>query len=588
MKSLIITTILILICFVSYSQKTQKGISTARKLKVNFKEMAALEEFMPKRERPYESANEEEEEEGRRVDLPVETSDTKPFTGKEYHFNANTTNAPQVVSTCNNFRAIDDNNNSRPPDTHGGVGFDHIMTVLNTEIRIQDKQGNNLSTMNLATFWSGTGHTDIFDPKVVYDPYNQRWIFVVCATRKNINSALLVAVSDNFDPTGGWTIYDFDADPADQRWFDYPSLGFNNNWIAVGGNMFDNPGGTDFARISRVFVIDKLAAYNGTLTGLTFFDDPDYFTICPAFTYSSSESTLWCVSVHNSNSNGAGIVRLFAITGTGSNPAFNLTNLVNIGSAWSSTIVNAPQSGSTTGLDLGDDRFRQAVVRNGRLWFSGNIFLPASTPTYAGIQYAAITLSNATTAERGIFSDNTGAVMYGYPTVCVNSVDDLALGFTFFTTSGFPGAAVAYRSSGVGGFNVVVYKGGEDWYVKLADGVNRWGDYSATCIDPEDDKTMWTIQEYSRPRVMGTSYWGTWWSKVCNQTCSADLTLGGTIFPGVFLKSEAVNTITSTSIILSGAYMKYDAGTRIRLSPGFRANNGARLKIYVDGCGGTR
>ena len=25
----------------------------------------------------------------------------------------------------------------------------------------------------------------------------------------------------------------------------------------------------------------------------------------------------------------------------------------------------------------------------------------------------------------------------------------------------------------------------------------RWGDYSATVVDPEDDTTFWTIQEYA-------------------------------------------------------------------------------------------
>ena len=30
-------------------------------------------------------------------------------------------------------------------------------------------------------------------------------------------------------------------------------------------------------------------------------------------------------------------------------------------------------------------------------------------------------------------------------------------------------------------------------------GVNRWGDYSLTCVDPVDDVTFWTIQEFARP-----------------------------------------------------------------------------------------
>src|SRR5438477_9447771 len=30
----------------------------------------------------------------------------------------------------------------------------------------------------------------------------------------------------------------------------------------------------------------------------------------------------------------------------------------------------------------------------------------------------------------------------------------------------------------------------------LQSGTYRWGDYSYTCVDPNDDMTMWTIQEF--------------------------------------------------------------------------------------------
>ena len=44
---------------------------------------------------------------------------------------------------------------------------------------------------------------------------------------------------------------------------------------------------------------------------------------------------------------------------------------------------------------------------------------------------------------------------------------------------------------------------------------NRWGDFSATVVDPADDVTFWTLQEYAQipDPVTGTSRWGTWWGK---------------------------------------------------------------------------
>lgn len=51
---------------------------------------------------------------------------------------------------------------------------------------------------------------------------------------------------------------------------------------------------------------------------------------------------------------------------------------------------------------------------------------------------------------------------------------------------------------------------------------------------------------------------------------------------------EVSNTIFANGLVPSGSYSTFDAGTRITLSPGFRANTGSRLKIIINGCGGIR
>ena len=52
------------------------------------------------------------------------------------------------------FVALQTNFNSFPPDTHGAVGPDKITTMLNTQVRFQDRNGANLGTMGLRSFWS--------------------------------------------------------------------------------------------------------------------------------------------------------------------------------------------------------------------------------------------------------------------------------------------------------------------------------------------------------------------------------------------------------------------------------------------------
>ena len=103
-----------------------------------------------------------------------------------------------------NFQALGDNNTTIPPDTMGAVGPRHIMTMLNSQVRIQDKTGSTISTVSSSTFWtSGTGLSGSpFDPIVFFDADSQRWIATCDANSRSANSKLFLAVSVTSDPTG--------------------------------------------------------------------------------------------------------------------------------------------------------------------------------------------------------------------------------------------------------------------------------------------------------------------------------------------------------------------------------------------------
>lgn len=59
------------------------------------------------------------------------------------------------------------------------------------------------------------------------------------------------------------------------------------------------------------------------------------------------------------------------------------------------------------------------------------------------------------------------------------------------------------------------------------------------------------------------------------------------------IEFEASNSITANNTIGSGSGFdnglgaRYDAGSRIRLAPGFRTSYGARFHAQIDGCGGS-
>lgn len=75
----------------------------------------------------------------------------------------------------------------------------------------------------------------------------------------------------------------------------------------------------------------------------------------------------------------------------------------------------------------------------------------------------------------------------------------------------------------------------------------------------------------------------------CN--CPADLATGdipdpiNAAAPPELEKFEASNTVESNSTIGSGTYVKFDAGSSIRFTPGFWARSGSNVHAYIEGCG---
>lgn len=74
-----------------------------------------------------------------------------------------------------------------------------------------------------------------------------------------------------------------------------------------------------------------------------------------------------------------------------------------------------------------------------------------------------------------------------------------------------------------------------------------------------------------------------------NPNCVFNNTIGAIPGAGTYL-FEASNQLTANGIINgnSSTYVKLDAGSKVVLSPGFKATNGSKVKVIIDGCGGVR
>jgi hypothetical protein len=383
--------------------------------------------------------------------------------------------APQAPTLATGFEALPDDNTALPPDTMGAVGPSHVMTMLNTQVRIQDRSGGAISTVASPTFWtSGTGLSgDPFDPRLTYDALSGRWIAVAGADGELATSAVWLALSATSDPTGAWTFFSFAADAGGKEWIDFPALGMNDTWIAITGNMFRIVGLGNFVG-AKMWVIDKATALAGGPLTVTIFDsgfDENKqvgsfgFSLQPAITF-DAQPTLYVVDSTGLTAGGVALLRLSAITGTGPAPVWSViagssfagSGLFFVTNNFSPSQIGAEQLGipstcsggaadgspcvttdDCTGgvcrrIDTGDMRIGSApVYRNGRLWVTHSGGRPAGAVDRTSVLWyeldpAQMPSTGDPIVQSGVVEGPAADHLY-FPSIAVNSVDDVCIGF---------------------------------------------------------------------------------------------------------------------------------------------------------------
>jgi len=420
-----------------------------------------------------------------------------------------------------------------PPDTDGAVGPNHLVTALNGVIQVQDRAGNLLQTKSLDTFWgvSGVGQNYAYDPTVLYDRYNDRWIVTSCARGHTHYGYILLAVSQTGDPTGTWTQWTTypnaylpavlfnNGSPAE--WADFDRTGFNKNWIVMQTNMYTHfdasktSGASDKPEGTFVSVFPKAALYAGTAgqgayLHYTLSARSDIgLTQVPAATYDNSVNQLYLLQDPGNGTQ----LKMFKVDGSVGNETFSSVATVNgrLGS-WGFNNSGAPQAGTSALLDMGDSHINNLVYRNGSLWSAQTVTVNSRSV----VQWWQMTTGGSVQQQGRI--NPTDGYARGYPSIAVNANNAALIGYSIFSSGTYPSAAYSYRSSSDSANTLeseVAYKSGLGpyYYIDPTSGLNRWGDYSTTLVDPLNDVNFWTIQEYAEtPNFSASNYgvWGTW------------------------------------------------------------------------------
>ena len=435
--------------------------------------------------------------------------------------------APAAPPVSNGFAGLADPGNVIPPDTMGAAGLAHLVSALNSGVGVFDKAtGTKLSEVTLNGFFAslGTGAgqpaNSTFDPKIAYDQYTGRFVIATLGGGASPNSWLLISVSATSDPTGTWFKWAIDADLVNGvqtgNWADYTGLGLDNNNLYLTANMFSNAGVYQYA---MVWVIPKSQLLTGS-NPVTWFEFPNppgvTGTLQPVHAYGTSSAGYIIQEGASSSTPPRVSLKIATISSSGGVTVW--TDLGHVRVAYypaTAMLPQAPQLGSTHLIDTGDQRLINAVSRNGSIWTTHTVSDNTNAKTEVAwyqIDPAAASPSfpGGAPVQQGRISDPTR--FYYYPSTAVNAGGEAGIGFSGSSATEYVGAYYTARAatdtSGTMRGIATLTSGLAPYFKEFGGGGNRWGDYSATCVDPTDDRTFWTLQEYAGTPA---NTWATWW-----------------------------------------------------------------------------
>ncbi|GEM_PF-2206588 len=304
---------------------------------------------------------------------------------------------------------------------------------------------------------------------------------------------------------------------------DYQTLGVDDNGVYLAVRIFPSTGSST----ATIAAMQKSSLLSGTAATVTFFPSiTDMFsTPQPAHNFDSigAGDPAWFVA--SSRFLNDGDIYYRKLTWSGGVPSLD-GSAASINSSSIASPILAPASGSTTDVNVGDVRLLMSVIRNNRLWTSRNGGLNSSGtvtgPDRTGCEWFEINVASGTptSVQSGRVYDSAASNprFYYFPAIMVNGQGHAAMGFSGSKSNEFVSAYFTGRlvddSTGTMGV-VELLKAGEASYTQL-DGANpprnRWGDYTYSTLDPTDDMTLWTIQEYAASGVANN--WATWNSEL--------------------------------------------------------------------------
>ena len=441
--------------------------------------------------------------------------------------------AAKAPESSLHFDAIPRIGSNWPADPSGAIGDSAIVTAVNSSVAVYDRAGVALlASTRLDTLGAFPARTDVYDPKVVYDPYGQEFVLVFLATHDALERSWIV-LSAMPDATASnkatWCVHQIKGDQVKgdgKQWADYPGLGYDGDRVTVTSNQFDFAGPQAFA-YAQVLSFEKASLYDCTRSldfrafGGKATSNPGgsrAFTVQPATSAGTAPADQYLMSFRRGGGSALVLWRLRQTTG-----GLSLTRAAlpvsKVTISPYGTQAGGGLNNSNTWWDPGDLRLVNAFYDPDldRIYAAHTIFRnlkpDAKTGGYkeAAIRWYEVAPAPSLKASAVKRSGLVGApeTDAGWPVVATNALGTLFLTYSraSVVTGEYLSAYVAAIPAGSTVAQITLLAAG-DARMEAAPGPERWGDFNGINRDPLNPTVMAVVNQYAKSDGSGpTENW---------------------------------------------------------------------------------
>jgi hypothetical protein len=323
-----------------------------------------------------------------------------------------------------------------------------------------------------------------FDPKVLYDPKDDRFILTFLRGSTAASSKVIMCFSSSNNPADPWYVYELPGNPLDNnRWTDFPCLSITTDKVYYTANLIiPNVSWQEGFDGSIIWEMDKKAAYVGaadiqaTLYHDIKFNNRLVRNLHPVNGADGIAHELILLSNRNFDVINDTIFFLRMVNGNLDIQALktNLPYGVPPNARQSDTDLSDP----TTGLQTNDARVLAAILFDDELQFVANSINPETG--LSAIYHGTISWSDGYEVKGALISDEIKD--FAYPNIAwsgnENCDREVIINFLYSAPTVFPGSAVVYMDNDRNYSEVKIIKEGENIVDRLPGGYERWGDYT--------------------------------------------------------------------------------------------------------------